>query len=158
MTSRVKSRKDHAWRNIDYFHHHSNSNVENYTFSFTFLTKSLLEAQVGKCVIYNIRVRVMMKIIDIASCMIFPALYSTSQVCSVIFSSVAPRTKLYAPYNSYPPQKVRLDLLTIGCPVDSHTIRLLINTVDDTHSNTVGGCCSHANTRNSPNYLETTQE
>ena len=42
----------------------------------------------------------MMKIIDIASCMIFPALYSTSQVCSVIFSSVAPRTKLYAPYNS----------------------------------------------------------
>ena len=41
----------------------------------------------------------MMKIIDIASCMIFPALYSTSQVCSVIFSSVAPRTKLYAPYN-----------------------------------------------------------
>ena len=34
----------------------------------------------------------MIEIIDIASCMIFPALYSTSQVCSVIFRSVAPRT------------------------------------------------------------------
>ena len=53
----------------------------------------------GKCVISNIRGRVMIEIIDIALCTVFPALYSTSQVCSVIFSSVAPRTKLYAPYN-----------------------------------------------------------
>ena len=47
LTSRVKSRKDHAWCNIDYFYHNSTSNVENYTFSFTFLTKSLLEPQVS---------------------------------------------------------------------------------------------------------------